>query len=135
MAISSAANSRGPRSKSFLGQWALRGYGMFAVQFDGNLIGRVGVLHPADRPEPELAWTLASPYWGRGLATEAAAEARRWVFERFSRERLVSYISPDNMRSRRVAEKLGAVQDGEIVLRGFVAQLWVHPAPGRGVPA
>jgi len=121
--------------ESFLGQWALRGYGIFAVQFDGNLIGRVGVLHPADRPEPELAWTLASPYWGRGLATEAAAEVRRWVFERFSRERLVSYISPDNMRSRRVAEKLGAVQDGEIVLRGFVAQLWVHPAPGRGVLA
>ena len=121
--------------ESFLGQWALRGYGMFAVQFDGNLIGRVGVLHPADRPEPELAWTLASPSWGRGLATEAAAEVRRWVFEHFNWERLVSYISPDNMRSRRVAEKLGAVQDGEIVLRGFVAQLWVHPAPGRGVLA
>jgi RimJ/RimL family protein N-acetyltransferase len=48
---------------------------------------------------------------------------------------MVSYISPENTRSRRVAEKLGAVQDGQIMLRGFVAEVWVHPAPGRGVVA
>ncbi|HEY0425378.1 MAG TPA: GNAT family N-acetyltransferase, partial [Rhodopila sp.] len=102
---------------------------------DGNLAGRVGILHPADWPEPELSWTLAAPFWGRGLATEAAAEVRRWVFERFNWDRMVSYISPDNTRSRRVAEKLGAVQDGQIMLRGFAAEIWVHPAPGRGVLA
>jgi RimJ/RimL family protein N-acetyltransferase len=121
--------------ETFLGQWALRGYGIFAVQVDGNLAGRVGILHPADWPEPELSWTLAAPFWGRGLATEAAAEVRRWVFERFNWDRMVSYISPDNTRSRRVAEKLGAVQDGQIMLRGFAAEIWVHPAPGRGVLA
>jgi RimJ/RimL family protein N-acetyltransferase len=121
--------------ETFLGQWALRGYGIFAVQVDDNLAGRVGILHPADWPEPELSWTLAAPFWGRGLATEAAAEVRRWVFERFNWDRMVSYISPDNTRSRRVAEKLGAVQDGQIMLRGFAAEIWVHPAPGRGVLA
>jgi RimJ/RimL family protein N-acetyltransferase len=121
--------------ETFLGQWVLRGYGIFAVQVDGDLVGRVGILHPADWPEPELSWTLAAPFWGRGLATEAAAEVRRWVFERFNWDRMVSYISPENTRSRRVAEKLGAVQDGQIMLRGFVAEVWVHPAPGRGVVA
>ena len=121
--------------ETFLGQWVLRGYGIFAVQVDGDLVGRVGILHPADWPEPELSWTLAAPFWGRGLATEAAAEVRRWVFERFNWDRMVSYISPENTRSRRVAEKLGAVQDGQIMLHGFVAEVWVHPAPGRGVVA
>jgi RimJ/RimL family protein N-acetyltransferase len=121
--------------ETFLGQWVLRGYGIFAVQVDGDLVGRVGILHPADWPEPELSWTLAAPFWGRGLATEAAAGVRRWVFERFNWDRMVSYISPENTRSRRVAEKLGAVQDGQIMLRGFVAEVWVHPAPGRGVVA
>src|ERR1700744_1464892 len=67
--------------ESILGQWALRGYGVFAVESAGCFVGRVGTLHPAQWPEPELAWTLAAPFWGRGLATEAAATVRQWAFE------------------------------------------------------
>jgi RimJ/RimL family protein N-acetyltransferase len=119
--------------ETILGQWALRGYGVFAVEVDGHMAGRVGILHPADWPEPELCWALAAPFWGRGLATEAAAEVRRWAFAAFGWGRLVSYILPTNTKSRRVAEKLGAVVDGRIELRGFVADIWVHPAPGHGV--
>ena len=119
--------------ETFLGQWALRGYGVFAVEVDGTLAGRVGILQMPERPEPELAWTLAAPFWGRGLATEAAAEARKWAFARFGWNRLVSYILPSNARSRRVAEKLGAVREGRIELRGFISDVWVHPAPGHGV--
>jgi RimJ/RimL family protein N-acetyltransferase len=121
--------------ESFLGQWALRGYGIFAVESEGRFIGRVGLLHFADWPEPELARTVASAFWGRGLATEAAAEARRWAFTTLRRDRLVSYIRPVNTRSQRVAARLGAVRDGQILLRGFVSDVWVHPAPGRGVLA
>jgi len=119
--------------EAFLGQWALRGYGIFAVDFEGTFAGRVGLLHFADWPEAELAWTIASPFWGRGLATEAAAEVLRWAFATLGRERLVSYIRRDNVRSQRVAAKLGGVRDGEITLRGLVADVWVHPASGRGV--
>jgi RimJ/RimL family protein N-acetyltransferase len=49
------------------------------------------------------------------------------------RDRLVSYIRPENIRSRRVAEKLGAVRDGQFALRGFVADVWLHASPGHGV--
>ncbi len=119
--------------ETFLGQWALRGYGMFAVDLDGSFAGRVGLLHFAEWPEPELAWTIASPLWGRGLATEAAAEVRSWWFGALGRDRLVSFISPENVRSQRVAKKLGAVRDGGVVLRGFAAEVWVHPPPDRGV--
>ena len=119
--------------ETMLGQWALRGYGMFAVEIAGVLAGRVGILHPPDWEEPELAWTLAAAFWGAGLATEAATEARRWAFETFGWNRLVSYILPDNTRSRRVAEKLGAARDRQVWLRGYLHDVWVHPAPGRGV--
>ena len=118
---------------SFLGQWALRGYGIFAVEAEGRLAGRVGLLHFTDWPEPELSWTLASPFWGRGLATEATAEVRRWAFTTLRRDRLVSYIRPENVRSRRVAEKLGAVCDGQIVLRNVLLNVWLHLSPGHGV--
>ncbi|MDR3529133.1 MAG: GNAT family N-acetyltransferase [Rhodopila sp.] len=119
--------------EAFLGQWALRGYGVFAVESEGLFAGRIGILHPADWPEPELAWTLAASFWGRGLATEAAGQVLQWAFANFGWERLVSYIPPDNAKSRRVAEKLGAVREGQIALRGFVADVWAHPAPGHGV--
>ena len=117
----------------FLGQWTLRLYGIFAVETDGCFAGRVGILHPADWREPELCWTLAASFWGRGLATEAAAEVRRWAFENFGWDRLVSYITPDNIHSRRVAERLGAVRQEQIVLRGVLSDVWVHPRPGLGV--
>ena len=118
-----------------LGQWALRGYGVFAVEAGGQFVGRVGILHPADWPEPELAWTVAEPGWGQGFATEAAKAARTWAFAQFGWERLVSYITADNQRSRRVAEKLGAVRGSPITLKGVTVDVWVHPAPGRGVIA
>jgi RimJ/RimL family protein N-acetyltransferase len=121
--------------ESILGQWALRGYGMFAVELNGKLAGRVGILHPADWSEPELAWTFAAPFWGQGLATEASQAARRWALANFPWDRLVSYIVPENARSRRVAEKLGAVCDGPVALRDFTADVWVHPRPGRGAIA
>jgi RimJ/RimL family protein N-acetyltransferase len=120
-----------------LGQWPLRGYGVFAVAAaeDDRLRGIAGVLHPADWPEPELAYSLDEPWWGRGFGYEAAAAARDWAFEHFRPPRLVSFILADNERSKRVALRLGAVRDGNISLRGVVAERWVHPAPGRGVVA
>ena len=116
-----------------LGQWALRGYGLFAVEAGGTFAGRIGLLHPAEWPEPELAWALARGFWGNGLATEAAAAVRDWAFERFGFPHLASFILPENLRSRRVAEKLGATRDGKIELRGVVADRWVHQRPGMGV--
>jgi len=120
-----------------LGQWELRGYGMFAVESraTGAFLGRVGILHPLDWPEPELAYALARPFWGQGLATEAAAAARAWAFDWFGFERLASFIHPDNAASIRVANRLGAVQEGMIQVGGTNAQLWAHYPPGRGAIA
>jgi RimJ/RimL family protein N-acetyltransferase len=116
-----------------LGQWALRGYGVFALEHrtDGGFVGIAGVLHPADWPEPELAYSLARPFWGQGLAVEAAVAARDWAFRRHGPARLASFILPDNMRSIRVAKRLGAEHEGMAEIRGFQVQWWVHrPQPG-----
>jgi len=58
--------------------------------------------------QPELGWALARPHWGHGYATEAAAGIRDWAYAARAVERLVSLITPDNGRSQRVAERLGA---------------------------
>lgn len=118
-----------------LGQWALRGYGVFAVaeRQSGRFIGFTGVLHPVDWPEPELAYSLDAPFWGQGYAVEAATEARDWAFAHHDMERLASFILPDNSRSIRVAQTLGGIREGTVALRGFVAEWWVHMRPGASV--
>lgn len=111
-----------------LGQWALRGYGLFAIERtpDAAFIGFAGILHPAEWPEPELAYSLAQGAWGRGFATEAASAARAWAFARPGFSRLASFIIAGNARSVHVAEKLGATRDGTVMIRGFEVERWVH---------
>jgi RimJ/RimL family protein N-acetyltransferase len=58
--------------------------------------------------QPELGWALTRAHWGRGYATEAAVAIRDWAYESRSIDLLVSLISPNNVRSQRVAERLGA---------------------------
>lgn len=116
-----------------LGQWHLRGYGMFAVveTASGRFIGRAGILHPYEWTEPELAYGLDEPYWGRGYASEAASILHRWAFLQKQLTSLVSYVLPGNERSRRVLEKLGATCEGMVTLFGTVeAERWQHGTPG-----
>ncbi len=114
--------------ESSLGQWALRGYGRFALEYaaDGRFVGTAGVLHPAEWPEAELAFALAQEFWGQGLAVEAARAAREWAVAQHGFTLLASFIVPENTRSIRVAEKLDAVCEGMVELRGFQVQWWVH---------
>jgi RimJ/RimL family protein N-acetyltransferase len=78
-----------------------------------NLIGFCGVGFWRDWPEPEIGWWLARPYWGRGLATEAATAALRDAFERAGLQRVVSIAVPANRASTRIMEKLGLEFDAE----------------------
>jgi RimJ/RimL family protein N-acetyltransferase len=116
-----------------VGSWALRGYGMWACETtDGEaFIGSVGIFHPLDWPEPEIAYSLDRPYWGQGLATEAAAAARDWLFGHLPVIRAASFIRPENHASKRVVEKLGAVCESTFELRGAVYEWWVHYRAGR----
>jgi RimJ/RimL family protein N-acetyltransferase len=117
-----------------LGQWALRGYGVWAVELTatGALIGRAGLLHPFEWPSAEIAYTFARAAWGQGLATEAVLAIRDWAFAHLPDPHFVSFISPDNAASRRLAARVGAVQEDRIDLLGTPADRWVHYRPGRG---
>ena len=107
----------------FLGHWALRGYGMWALEEKetGTLVGRSGFLNPEGWPGFELGWTLGRPYWGRGFASEAARRALDYAFEALDRKRVISLIRPANTPSMRVADRLGMVRAGEVALLGSPA--------------
>lgn len=111
-----------------LGQWAFRGYGLFAVEHAGEIVGHAGVLHLSSWPEPELAYTIAPAAQRRGFATEAARAVRSWAAVALGRRDLVSYIRPTNAASIAVARRLGARQAPDIELLGTQAQVWRHGA-------
>lgn len=96
--------------------WQRHRYGFFALEprlgpLAGELIGFCGVHHPTFIPElaqrTELGYRLARPAWGHGFATEAAIACRDDAFYRAGLAELISLIDPTNLRSQRVAEKVG----------------------------
>ena len=116
----------------FAGHWVLRGFGMWAAETrDGELVGRVGLHFPHGWPERELGWALAREHWGRGYALEAATAARDYAFHDLRWPGLVSYVHPENARSIRLAERLGARPAGAIDLRVHRVLVFAHSAnPG-----
>jgi RimJ/RimL family protein N-acetyltransferase len=69
--------------------------------------------------EIEIGYRLDPAYWGQGLATEAARAVRDHAFRDLGLERVISLIHPDNIASRRVAEKNGMAIEKETIFRGF----------------
>jgi RimJ/RimL family protein N-acetyltransferase len=111
---------------SFLGHWALRGYGIWALEHrdSGALIGRLGFFDPPGWPGFELGWLLARAHWGNGFAREAAAVALRHAFEVLQRERVISLIRPENRRSIAVALAIGEQLNGSVELLGSEALVY-----------
>jgi len=114
-----------------MGHWAMRGYGKWAVErkSDGAMMGRVGLINPEGWPGLEVGWTLARSRWGQGLATEAGRAAVDWAFAELGTDRVISLIAPDNHRSRRVAERLGASRDGRTAILGHDVDIFAIDRP------
>ena len=109
-----------------LGHWALRGYGMFAIEVKatGELAGRVGFIDPPGWPGFELGWLLGRGHWGRGYAIEGARACLDHAFGALRRDRVISLIRAGNARSIRVAERLGERLAGEVELMGSKALVY-----------
>lgn len=95
--------------------WDEHGWGLWAVEVRGVelFVGYVG-LWPADyvaNGVVEVGWRLARAHWGNGYATEGAAEALRFGFTDVGLDEIVSFTVPQNVRSRRVMERIGLVRD------------------------
>lgn len=88
-------------------------------------------------PDIEIGWRFAKPFWGRGLAPEAARALLHHGFETVGLQRIVAIIQRQNLRSIRVAQKLGMKRAGTMLYHGksvlrFVAAIAAAGfAPGR----
>ena len=87
-----------------------------------ELIGYCGLFQYPDiegSRENEVSYRLLPQHWGNGYATEAARAIRDHAFSDLGIDRLVALIDPANVRSIRVAEKLGMVYEKPVLLEGY----------------
>ena len=74
----------------------------------GQLVGDIGlVLDAGDPARAEIGFTLNARWQGRGLASEAVAEARRLVFDCTAARTLQAVTDARNVGSVRLLERLG----------------------------
>jgi ribosomal-protein-alanine N-acetyltransferase len=93
--------------------FATHGFGLWALEVPGQVpfAGLVGLVVPkfqaAFTPCVEIGWHLAREHWGKGYAVEAASVVLRAAFGPLGLCEVVSLTVPDNLRSRRVMDRLG----------------------------
>jgi RimJ/RimL family protein N-acetyltransferase len=108
------------------------GFSLYAVALKttGLMIGFVGLMIPSFEahftPSVEIGWRLASQYWNKGYATEAAMAVLDYAFNVLGLKELVSFTVVGNIASRRVMEKIGLHHD--------VKDDFYHPKLSRDHP-
>ncbi len=113
--------------------WNTAELGTFTMARKGNglAIGHVGGLKPEGWPETEIGWSI----WrdedeGKGFASEAATAVLDYAFNNLGWNTAVSYVAPDNKRSIRMIERLGAGLDLDAAKpEGLTCLVYRHPHP------
>ncbi|HTA47835.1 MAG TPA: GNAT family N-acetyltransferase [Verrucomicrobiae bacterium] len=104
-------------------RYAKDGHGLWAMllKTSGELIGDCGLtVQPVDSTdEIEIGYHVRRDHWGQGLATEAARACRDYGFARLPVDHIISLIRPENLPSRRVAEKNGMTIWKEVIRKGI----------------
>lgn len=87
----------------------------------GEFIGDCGIVwqEVEDALEPEIGYHILRSCWNRGFATEAARAVRHYAFTRLGCDHVISLIRPENLPSRRVAEKNGLVLQRVVFWHGY----------------
>ncbi len=115
----------------FNGHWT-HGFGIWAVEHreTGALIARIGCHFPVRMASLRDRLRARQNHWGAGYATEGAAAALMIAREQCRPDRIISLIRPDNAGSIRVAERLGAVLDGDIEFFGGLSLVYNYGTIG-----
>ena len=113
------------------GHWEIRGWGMFTVTLKGDdtALGMVGPWYPEDWPETEIGWLMFEGGEGKGFAFEAAQATITHAWRDLGWTEMVSYIDPENVRSYRLAERLGATLDPNAERVDPEDLVYRHPKP------
>jgi ribosomal-protein-alanine N-acetyltransferase len=99
------------------------GHGLWAMVLkdSGEVIGDCGctLQEVEGRNHVEIGYHVRRDLWGSGYATEAAQACKDYAFRTLGASRVISMIRPENIRSRRVAEKNGMTCEKIVFWRDY----------------
>ena len=118
--------------RSWIERWrksyAENGYGLYAMvlKATGKVIGDCGHARQEvdGATEIEIGYHVLRELQGQGYATEAARACAEYGFNKLRAAKLISLIRPENLPSRRVAEKVGMKIEREIVRKGYATLVY-----------
>ncbi len=65
-------------------------------------------------PSFELGWFLDQAYQGKGIASEAAKRATKFIFDDLKAHKIIVLTRDDNARSYMLAERCGYIKEGHL---------------------
>jgi [ribosomal protein S5]-alanine N-acetyltransferase len=112
--------------KRILGHYA-KGYGLYALLIKEKFIGFAGFLTQQIEGEEkiELGFRLLPEYWGKGLAFEACATLINYAFQSLHLKEIISIIDPNNLRSLKLAKRLGMYPYKDAVFYEIPVKIWL----------
>ena len=80
-----------------------------SVFADGQLVGSISVERKAGEEYAvgELGYMILTPWWSRGIGTEAVRQICEIAFQELELEQIIGQVFPENVASSRVLEKNG----------------------------
>src|SRR5208282_140417 len=89
--------------------YARLGFGLYRVELreGGEPIGICGLIRRDSLPDVDLGFALLPCHWRRGYAHEAAVATMAYGKNALGLSRLLAIVSPENLPSCRLLEKLG----------------------------
>jgi len=111
-----------------LHRYATDGHGLWAVTLKttGQVIGDCGLACQLvnNTEQVEVGYHINRSFQKQGYATEAAIGCMKLAFDQLGISRLISMIRPENVPSRRVAEKNGMTVEAELFWHDYVHLLY-----------
>ena len=93
----------------------------WAIEHEQRVIGGVNLRFVSDLQIGEMGYAIARPFWGHGLATEAASAVIDAAFKTCPTVvRLRAMANARNVASTRVLEKIGMTREGVLRSNRFV---------------
>ena len=106
-----------------------------AIVVDGQIVGSISVERMADeeRNVGSIGYMILTPWWSKGLGTEAVRQMCGIAFRELALERIIGEVFPENLASARVLEKNGfrleETKVGAVVKGGTAVDVRVYRLP------
>ena len=103
-----------------------------AIVVDGQVVGSISVERMANenRSVGSIGYMILTPWWSKGLGTEAVRQICEIAFRKLTLERIIGEVFPENLASARVLEKNGfrleETKVGAVVKGGKVMDVRVY---------